>query len=50
MIYRNKVRDIIDLRHRMNKTTTAVITHTLARTQQEIEFRLYILRATDSHR
>ena len=47
IVYRNKVRDINDLQHRIVEATDAVTVDMLARTWQEIEYRLNIVHATD---
>ena len=48
IIYRTKVRDINDLQHRIIEAIDTVIVDMLARTWQEIEYRLDIIRANDS--
>ena len=48
IVYRTKVRDINDLHHRIIKAIDTVTVDMLARTWQEIEYRLDVVRATDS--
>ena len=47
IVYRTKVRDIKDLQHRIIEAIDTVTVDMLARTWQEIEYRLDIVRATD---
>ena len=47
IVYRTKIRDINDLQYRIIKTIDTVTVDMLARTWQEIEYRLDIVRATD---
>ena len=47
IFYRIKVRDINDLQYRIIEAIDTVTIDMLARTWQEIEYRLYIVRAPD---
>ena len=47
IVCRTKMRDINDLQHRIIEAIDAVAVDMLARTWQEIEYRLDIVRATD---
>ena len=47
IVYRTKVRDINDLQHRVFEAIDRVTVDMLARTWQEIEYQLDIVRATD---
>ena len=47
IVYQTKVRDINDLQHRIIEAIDTVTVDMLARTWQEIEYRLDIVRATD---
>ena len=47
IVYRTKVRDINDLQNRIIEAIDTVTVYMLARTSQEIEYRLDIVRATD---
>ena len=48
IVYRTKVRDINDLQHRIIEAIDTVTVDMLARTWQKIEYRLDIVRPTDS--
>ena len=47
IVYQTKVKDINDLQHRIIYANHTVTVDMLARTWQEIEYWLYIVRATD---
>ena len=47
IVYRTKVKGINDLQHRIIEAIETVTVHMLARTWQEIEYRLDIVRAID---
>jgi len=46
VVYRRKVRDLADLRQRIIETVELITPHMLINTWQELEYRLYICRAT----
>ena len=45
-VYRRKVRDLADLRQRINEAVELITAHMLINTWQELEYRLDICRAT----
>ena len=47
VVYRTKVRDVNDLQHQIIEAIDTVTVDMLARTWQEIEYRLDIVRSTD---
>ena len=46
VVYRRKVRDLADLRQCIIETVELITPHVLVNTWKELEYRLYICRAT----